>query len=881
MQCVAGSVTDNSLAKWDATKQELLLNPFSTAPVSKRIFAFFNIPEQYRKYLNEKLNNREEFLKRITEPIPYVGASGITYDQDAPILEAFRPDSHIAKKVIKSEQMGLLNSMSKVGRGSDEEKPWYVMDFPDEFIDKGGEREKQGELNFNKRSDRIFASGERYNYLPEDYITKEEVENEGRNLVQVYTRRVLAQAVVTVEGSLVERPNYSGLQGMHIVGLSFQVLNFDPTFYPIAKTTKGGDWPGNSNTMSPLYGNNDNSSRVNLSNYKWSYSDETFDLETLITDRYFRSAHFVYDLPSIKELKQDDPEYAQKLMREREISDNRKVDGVPVGGTSGLIAPKHTTTFWGSCYVTESTQKWAQDASSGYTTSNTPFFAVVASFDTETLPWGDNTIAIAKAKIDNKQKDLDDALKAWREELAAKQAELAAIPEAGDGAMSEADADAIFAAYVQWWKDHLRNPNGAKSYFNKISKQRNAFIKTKALDEAGYLDKIKRERSTLRDQPLKGGLTLADKGYRNRSYPENKRVGSPTELDATDLDVEQKEFKKTLEADRKLRAGDPNAEKRQQLNNEIAALKKKIEDFENEFNSSGDKYPKLEGTTRNKEFYTQFIYEQGVTRIFYSQVDQKFYLNYHEIPLASRGGQRHTLTENDPWLQELKSKLPNGKDFPTEANGAPATAAVLPPSADLMGKLSQLLNGEIKETELNPDERRSMDFYLYGRVAPGLVQYFGGAQRIDRIDLQSGYVAWYTVDKNDQVVSYPCYVRNKAVNPDGKETRNSISKGRLMMVYYAWLNPNTESADTWCASPVLRNNIYHMHINGFTRMGLSAIPFVPRQPRGSAYSFLHWELDPDEEVPTDGAPLNATGATGGAGQPASTTASSSSFRITF
>ena len=880
VQCIAGSVTDSSLATWDATKQELLLHPFRTPPVSKRIFAFFNIPTKYQQYLGEKLDNKEEFLARISEPIPYTGAEGITYDQDAPLLEAFRPDSHIATKEIKNEQMELLNSMSKVGRGKDEEKPWYEVDFPNEFFDEATPKNtKQGELNFNKRSDRIFASGERYNYLPEDYITKEEVEKEGRNLVQVYTRRVLAQAVVTVEGSLVERPNYSGLQGMHIVGLSFQVLNFDPTFYPIAKTTKEGDWPGNSNTMSPLCGKSDNSSRVNLSNYNWSYKDETFDLETLITDRYFRSAHFVYDLPSLKELKQNDPEYAQKLMREREISNNREVDGVPVGQMSGLIAPKHTTTFWGSCYVTESTQKWGTDASSGYTTSNTPFFAVVASFDTETLPWGDNTIAIAKAKIDNKQKDLDDQLKAWRDKLAAKQAERDALPEAGVGGMSEADADAIFEAYVQWWKDHLVNPNGAKSYFSKISKQRNEFIKTKKLDEAGYLDKIKRDRGTLRDQPLKGGLKLANKKHNNRNYPENKRIGSPTELDATDLDVEQEEFKKTLEADRKFRAGDPYAEQRTQLNDEIAALNKKIEDFTKEFNSSGDKYPQLENTTTNKEFYTPFIYEQGINRIFYSLADHKFYLNYHEIPFASRGSHRHTLTENDPWLQELKSKLPNGKDFPTEANEAPATAAVLPPSADLMSRLSQLLNGEIPETDLNPAERRSMDFYLYGRVAPGLVQYFGGAERIDRIDLQSGYVAWYTANKKDNVVSYPCYVRNKKVDNDGKETKSSISNVRLMMVYYAWLNPNTQESGTTYASPVLRNNIYHMHITGFTKMGLSAIPFVPRVPEGNGYKFLHWKLDPDEEVPAANAPLNATS---GTGSPTSlSTPRSSSFSLTF
>lgn len=901
VQCIAGSVTDDKLGTWDAKKQELLLKPFPTAPVSKRIFAFFNIPEQYQKYLDEKLSNKKEFLERISEPIPYMGEKGITYDQDAPLLEAFRPDSHIAKKVIKNEQMELLNSMSKVGRGLDEEKPWYEVDFPNEFFDEVTPKNtKQGELNFNKRSDRIFASGERYNYLPEDYITKEEVEKDGRNLVQVYTRRVLAQAVVTVEGSLVERPNYSGLQGMHIVGLSFQVLNFDPTFYPIAKTTKEGDWPGNSNTTSPLYDKSDNSSRVNLSNYKWSYKDETFDLETLITDRYFRSAHFVYDLPSLKELKQDDPEYAQKLMREREISDNREVDGVRVGETSGLIAPKHTTTFWGSCYVTESTHKWGTDAYSGYTTSNTPFFAVVASFDTETLPWGDNTIAIAKAKIDNKQKDLDNALKAWREELAAKEAELADIPEGGgSGGMSEADADAIFETYKKWWDGYLKNGLTKaleKRYFNKISKQRDDTFKAKTITEADYLKNIKSARNTLRGQdqktktevpkgqtPPKKLKNKSGRGKDNTEKDPNKQIGSPTEFDVpeNELDEEQKAFKKTLEADKKLIAGDPYAEQRKKLNSEIAALNKKIEDFTKDFNSSGDKYPKLENSEKNKEFYTQFIYEQGINRIFYSQVDHKFYLNYHEIPLANPRGYRHTLSKNDPWLQDLKSKLPNGKDFPTEANGAPATAAVLPPSADLMSRLSQLLNGKIKETDLSPAERRSMDFYLYGRVAPGLVKYFGGNERIDRIDLQSGYVAWYSTKGPDQVVSYPCYVRNKAVNTQGedkgKETKSSISNVRLMMVYYAWLNPNAGPSNSY-ASPVLRNNIYHMHITGFTKMGLSAIPFVPRIKEGTGYKFLHAPLDPDEQVPDLGASLNDTGSTG---QPAGITASSSRYTVTF
>ena len=885
VQCMAGAVTDaNVVENWDPAKQELLLKPFRSAPVSKQIFAFFNIPEPYLSKLRATVDSKSAFLEEIVKPIPYVGEEGITYSSgDAPTLEAFRPDSHIATKEIATGPSATIPdvpSFTDKGRpGYDGRTPRRNLDFPTAFFDTRMNETKPGSLPCVKRKDRILSSGVRYNYLPEDNITEEEVKD-GRNLVQVYTRRVLAQAVVTAEAELVNTPITELGDKMVIKGVSFQVFNFEPTFYPIAKTTKEGEWPGNTNTVTPLYNKTDNSSRINMTTYQSTIADEEFTADALVRDRFFRSAHFVYG-EGPAELDPADKDYAQKLLREMRIEykDSKKLyDGIE---KQDMSVPTRGTTFWGSCYVTESTQKWGTDASSGYTTSNTPFFAVVAYFDTESLPWGDNTITAARAKIDNKQKDLDNQLKVWRDERDAKQAELDALPKAGGSGMSEAEADAIFQAYVQWWKDHLVNPNGAKSYFSKISKQRNEFIKTKKLDEAGYLDKIKRDRGTLRDQPLKGGLKLANKKHNNRNYPENKRIGSPTELDATDLDVEQEEFKKTLEADRKFRAGDPYAEQRTQLNDEIAALNKKIEDFTKEFNSSGDKYPKLENTTTLKEFYTQFIYEQGINRIFYSQVDKKFYLNYHEIlPLANRGGYRHTLRENDPWLQELKSKLPNGKDFPTEANGAPATAAVLPPSADLMGKLSQLLNGEIEETALTPAERRSMDFYLYGRVAPGLVQYFGGAERIDRIDLQSGYVAWFTAkqENKDRVVSYPCYVRNKAVDTKGKEKMSSISNVRLMMVYYAWLNPNTKESSTTYASPVLRNNIYHMHITGFTKMGLSAIPFVPRIPEGNGYKFLHAPLDPDEEAPAPNAPLNSAGS---AGQPAGITARSTSYTITF
>lgn len=880
VQCIAGSVTDSSLATWDPDKQELLLMPFPTAPVSKRIFAFFNIPTQYQKYLGEKLNNREEFLKRISEPIRYTGEKGITYDQDAPLLEAFRPDSHIATKVIATgESTTIPNVPSFTAEGRPErdgKKPRENLDFPNEFFDTRMANSKPGLLPFVKRKDRILSSGVRYNYLPEDNITEEEVKD-GRNLVQVYTRRVLAQAVVTAEAELVNTP-ITELGGMVIKGVSFQVLNFEPTFFPIAKTSDN-QWPGNKNTVTPLSDKTDNSLRINMMTYQSTIADEEFTADALVRDRFFRSAHFVYGEGPAELDPATDKDYAQKLLRETEYNKKQEIDGKLLGEQSRPTAPDHTTTFWGSCYVTESTQKWGTDASSGYTTSNTPFFAVVAYFDTESLPWADASKDAGVAKNGDDEKRYREAVKDLEEELAKVEAELKKLEkeqgEQGDNTealWTEAqnkfeDWKKKISDYHDALKEENQNPNITRQLTNIVRKRtsyRNG--DSKIPNRAAFDKKIKNSLNTLKSDFLKALKKEYKYEFKYRSKYD----------DLFGSDDNGGLWKEIKDIDEKREGGGGIANKIAELKKESSRLKLEMEKIRNSVLPSDKWYAKDEVTKRNREFYTPFIYEQGINRIFYSQVDHKFYLNYHEIPLANRGGQKHTLTENDHWLQELKDKMPNGK-FPTKDNGAPEDAAVLPPSAELMGKLSQLLNGEIKETDLSIAERHSMDFYLYGRVAPGLVQYFGGAKRIDRIDLQSGYVAWYTADKSDRVVSYPCYVRNKRVNPDGKETRNSISKARLMMVYYAWLNPNGDSDNSY-ASPVLRNNIYHMHITGFTKMGLSAIPFVPRIQEGNVYKFLHAPLDPDEAVPTDGAPLSETGS---AGQAADITASSSSYTITF
>lgn len=51
------------------------------------------------------------------------------------------------------------------------------------------------------------------------------------------------------------------------------------------------------------------------------------------------------------------------------------------------------------------------------------------------------------------------------------------------------------------------------------------------------------------------------------------------------------------------------------------------------------------------------------------------------------------------------------------------------------------------------------------------------------------------------------------------------------MLYFIWLNPdNADTPSKWLNSPVLRNNIYHINIRSFTKLGANWNPLVPTDP---------------------------------------------------
>ena len=84
-----------------------------------------------------------------------------------------------------------------------------------------------------------------------------------------------------------------------------------------------------------------------------------------------------------------------------------------------------------------------------------------------------------------------------------------------------------------------------------------------------------------------------------------------------------------------------------------------------------------------------------------------------------------------------------------------------------------------------------------------------------------------------------------AVTPaKGGVTGQSVAKyvkGKVL--YYAWVNPDAVPA--WYNSPVIRNNVYHIHITGFKNLGTNWNPLYPEDPNSPSPK----NPDPKPSVP--------------------------------
>ena len=725
---------DPNVEKWK--DNVLTLKPWKTSPGKKTIYAFLNPPAEYIKYLEPTLANKGQFEARVKEPIPYQGKAGMTYTgTDAPKLGGFRPDPNIATKVLYKGISGDALTPGKINMSEGGFGELHDDGFDSRLYDLTNQSTGGKPTNgFYKYSDHIMCSGIMEDYAVADNVSENEVANSRTNLAVVSVRRVLAQAVVSWGKDIIGK----GLKGdpekekMKLMGIYYQGLNFEPTFYPIAQTTDG-KWFDNKNTMSPSYGQLDNTGLIDFTTYHpHKEKNNRFDPATLDYERFFRNS-----IPVIKSQvmppNNDNDLTMQQLFRQKviigmgEVEDGENFTNIP-------SYPYETpTVHWGGCYLTETTHPWGADESSGYRKGNTPFFAVIASFDINSLPWSPQT----KKQI---QDLLDETARQKAIEMGDREQRLADL-------IAQRDADPL--------NDQIKAKQAEIAAAKKIqpsTKESRALVK-----------KLKDELKDLQKQ-------LSD------NYPD------------------------------------------------IPKLQEKIKEI-------NEKYSRKEYDAGDD--VTPLTYAHGINRIYYSLGTQKFYLNYHDIPVKYRGG-NHQLKTTDEWYTKLTNAIPGN--------------AIPKASQELLDKFSGVLNGTIQAETLSADEKKAMDFYLYGRVAPDLVTAFKGTGKYDRIDLRLGYVEDYTAKHKDKVVNYEIMTRYRGVNIDGK-LGDYMQNTRLLMVYYAWVNPSTNNNRTWYSSPVLRNNIYHMHITGFSKMGLSGIPFVKR-PTDPRFTYLH-NLDPDEKVPSE------------------------------
>lgn len=726
-------VLDSKVEKWK--DNVLTLKPWKTSPGKKTIYAFLNPPAEYIKYLEPTLANKAQFEARVKEPIPYQGKVGVTYpNTDVPKLGGFRPDPNIATKVLYEGISGNSLTPGKINLNTGGFGTLHDYRFDSRLYDLSNQPTGGKPTNyFYKYADHIMCSGIKEDFAVADNVSESEVNNSRTNLAVVSVRRVLAQAVVSWDKDIIKK----GLKGdpekekMKLMGIYYQVLNFEPTFYPIAKRPKG-EWFNIKNTESPSYGQLDNTGLIDFSTYQpHDEKNNRFDPATLDYERFFRNS-----IPVIKSEvmpPSSDKDEMQLLFRRKVIIGMGNVED----GDNYTNIPSYPyetpTVHWGGCYLTETTHPWGAGEDSGYRKGNTPFFAVIASFDINSLPWSPQT----KKQI---QDLLDETARQKAIEMGDREQRLAHL-------IAQRDADPL--------NDQIK-------------------AKQAEVDAAKKIRPITKESRAL--------------------------------------------VKK--------------------LNDELAALKKQLREkypqipiLEKEIKGINEKYSKKEYDAGDD--VTPITYAHGINRIYYSLGTQKFYLNYHDIPVANRGGVTHQLKTTDEWYTKITNAIPGN--------------AIPKASQDLLDKFSEVLNGTIQAESLSTDEQRAMDFYLYGRVAPDLVTAFKGTSKYDRIDLRLGYVEDYTAKHKDQVVNYEIMTRYRGVNIDGKPG-DYMQNTRLLMVYYAWVNPSTNDNRTWYSSPVLRNNIYHMHITGFSKMGLSGIPFVKR-PDDPRFTYLH-NNDPDEQVPS-------------------------------
>lgn len=484
VHCIQGNIAGNP----DVQSYQsgiLRLIPWPTSPGEKTIYAFLNPPAQYVIYLGETLGDKDQFEKRVAEPIPFQGKAGVTYAAGSePRLAAFTPDPHIAKKVLPNPKVA-IEDVPSFERNM--VNLFKLVDTPLGIIFPGS---KPGEdlPPFSRWKDHIMCSGIRSGFVPEDQVTKDMAKS-GVNRPKMELRRVLAQAVVTADYSLIGKgiSKDPELAKMKLKGVSFQVLNFEPEFYPIAKSTDG-HWYTNKNTETPSYKELAPRNFIDFETYRPSSDYPDFSSHTLIRDAYLRSVLF----PNKAEILPTVKDWTPKLLRRMQLTKGSAIEGTTIPDYS--YNEPYETTMWGSCYVTETTHKWGDGTDSEYRKGNTPFFAIIAAFDIPSLPWASATSDGIQSDGAQKEALFNQTVAPWNAEIEQKRQELIPVeaslkPLQDEVERLEAEWKALVTPYIK--------TDGQKKNLDKILEYREQYKKGEIKDRRAFDRRVSRYIQTV------------------------------------------------------------------------------------------------------------------------------------------------------------------------------------------------------------------------------------------------------------------------------------------------------------------------------------------------------------------------------------------------
>ena len=229
------------------------------------------------------------------------------------------------------------------------------------------------------------------------------------------------------------------------------------------------------------------------------------------------------------------------------------------------------------------------------------------------------------------------------------------------------------------------------------------------------------------------------------------------------------------------------------------------------------------GTLLGKVSDITWVLAQGEKSLYVQQNSGFTTPNSAWVP-ASTGGDADYITNAGSKYDY--SGLFENYDATTKFGGTtvPTLAAYKDPTAAGIGDSSALNGKFILPTTHTPGDAKSTD-YRKGNTAYVLVRAKytpatyadGGTANTDGTFYLGANGKYYTTGAN-------------AVDPTkGGITGQTVAKyvgGKVL--YYAWVNP--DQVPGWLNSPVLRNNIYHIHITGFKTIGTNWNPLYPEDP---------------------------------------------------